>query len=51
MTTLLRGVLRALERVLATHPWDHNAHYHRWFLRQPPGVSTAPWMSDRAAVT
>lgn len=20
----------------AAHPWDHNAHYHRWILRQLP---------------
>ncbi|WP_229899238.1 methyltransferase domain-containing protein, partial [Streptomyces capoamus] len=29
-------VLRALERFNAAHPWDHNAHYHRWILRQLP---------------
>ncbi|WP_261720502.1 class I SAM-dependent methyltransferase [Streptomyces sp. FZ201] len=29
-------VLRALERFNADHPWDHNAHYHRWILRQLP---------------
>lgn len=28
--------LRALERFNAAHPWDHNAHYHRWILRQLP---------------
>ncbi|MFC9120628.1 class I SAM-dependent methyltransferase [Streptomyces sp. NPDC057067] len=30
-------VLRALERFNAAYPWDHNAHYHRWILRQLPG--------------
>ncbi|MEU5810581.1 class I SAM-dependent methyltransferase [Streptomyces sp. HUAS TT3] len=34
--TLTPGVLRALERFNAAHPWDHNAHYHRWILRQLP---------------
>ncbi|WP_426366009.1 class I SAM-dependent methyltransferase [Streptomyces sp. E-08] len=29
-------VLRALERFNTAHPWDHNAHYHRWILRQLP---------------
>ncbi|WP_030688659.1 bifunctional 2-polyprenyl-6-hydroxyphenol methylase/3-demethylubiquinol 3-O-methyltransferase UbiG [Streptomyces globisporus] len=29
-------LLRALERFNAAHPWDHNAHYHRWILRQLP---------------
>ncbi|MFE4214288.1 methyltransferase domain-containing protein [Streptomyces sp. NPDC056844] len=29
-------VLRALERFNAAYPWDHNAHYHRWILRQLP---------------
>ncbi|MFJ2025044.1 class I SAM-dependent methyltransferase [Streptomyces sp. NPDC087897] len=36
MTTLLPRVLHALERFHATHPWDHNAHYHRWILRRLP---------------
>jgi 2-polyprenyl-3-methyl-5-hydroxy-6-metoxy-1,4-benzoquinol methylase len=36
MTSLSRGVLRALERFHAAHPWDHNAHFHRWILRQFP---------------
>lgn len=30
------SVLRALERFHAGRPWDHNAHYHRWILRQLP---------------
>lgn len=29
-------LLRALDRFHATHPWDHNAHYHRWILRRLP---------------
>jgi SAM-dependent methyltransferase len=29
-------VLRALERFNADHPWDHNAHYHRWIMRRLP---------------
>ncbi|MET8295848.1 class I SAM-dependent methyltransferase [Streptomyces sp. NPDC005180] len=36
MTTLLPRILRALEQFHATHPWDHNAHYHQWILRQLP---------------
>ncbi|MER5202485.1 class I SAM-dependent methyltransferase [Streptomyces sp. NPDC002825] len=36
MKILSRRVLRALERFNATYPWDHNAHYHRWILRQLP---------------
>ncbi|MFF8381779.1 class I SAM-dependent methyltransferase [Streptomyces sp. NPDC015661] len=36
MKTLSSRVLRALERFNATYPWDHNAHYHRWILRQLP---------------
>ncbi|MFI2215019.1 class I SAM-dependent methyltransferase [Streptomyces sp. NPDC020141] len=36
MKTLLSRALRALERFNAAHPWDHNAHYHRWILRQLP---------------
>jgi len=29
-------VRQALERFNAAHPWDHNAHFHRWILRQLP---------------
>jgi SAM-dependent methyltransferase len=29
-------VLQALERFNSAHPWDHNAHYHPWLLRQLP---------------
>ncbi len=29
-------LLQALDRFNAAHPWDHNAHYHRWILRQLP---------------
>lgn len=36
MKILSPRVLRALERFNAAHPWDHNAHYHRWILRQLP---------------
>jgi SAM-dependent methyltransferase len=36
MTSLSRRVLHALERFHAAHPWDHNAHFHRWILRQFP---------------
>ena len=31
-----RRALQALDRFNAAHPWDHNAHYHRWILRQLP---------------
>ncbi|UNZ16312.1 class I SAM-dependent methyltransferase [Streptomyces sp. 891-h] len=36
MTPLPPRVLHALDRFNAAHPWDHNAHYHRWILRQLP---------------
>jgi SAM-dependent methyltransferase len=36
MTTLPRRFLQALDRFNAAHPWDHNAHYHRWIMRQLP---------------
>jgi trans-aconitate methyltransferase len=36
MKTVLPRVLHALDRFHAAHPWDHNAHYHRWILRQLP---------------
>ncbi|MEU6903872.1 class I SAM-dependent methyltransferase [Streptomyces coeruleorubidus] len=36
MTPLSRRVLRALDRFHADRPWDHNAHFHRWILRQLP---------------
>ncbi|GGZ40173.1 hypothetical protein GCM10010344_00780 [Streptomyces bluensis] len=42
MKVLSLRVLRALERFNAAYPWDHNAHYHRWILRQ------LPRRSDRA---
>jgi SAM-dependent methyltransferase len=32
----LTNLLTALDRFHATHPWDHNAHYHPWILRQLP---------------
>ncbi|MDQ0746524.1 SAM-dependent methyltransferase [Streptomyces africanus] len=37
MMPLPRRVLRALDRFHAARPWDHNAHFHRWILRQLPG--------------
>ncbi|MGC3000681.1 class I SAM-dependent methyltransferase [Streptomyces sp. G35A] len=37
MTTLPRRFLHALDRFNTAHPWDHNAHYHRWIMRQLPG--------------
>ena len=33
---LTRRLVQALEQFNAVHPWDHNAHYHRWILRQLP---------------
>ncbi|MEU0383138.1 class I SAM-dependent methyltransferase [Streptomyces chartreusis] len=36
MTSLSHRVLRALDRFHADRPWDHNAHFHRWILRQLP---------------
>ncbi|WP_405536425.1 class I SAM-dependent methyltransferase [Streptomyces sp. NBC_00075] len=36
MPILPPSVLRALERFHAARPWDHNAHYHPWILRQLP---------------
>ncbi|WP_055534605.1 class I SAM-dependent methyltransferase [Streptomyces graminilatus] len=36
MTILSPSVLRALERFHASRPWDHNAHYHPWIMRQLP---------------
>ncbi|SED53792.1 Methyltransferase domain-containing protein [Streptomyces sp. 2224.1] len=42
MTVLPNRVLRALERFNAAYPWDHNAHYHQWILRQlPPRFGSA----------
>lgn len=37
MSPLPRRVLHALERFHAARPWDHNAHFHPWILRQLPG--------------
>ncbi|MFC8870799.1 class I SAM-dependent methyltransferase [Streptomyces sp. NPDC057148] len=37
MASPSQRLLQALDRFNATHPWDHNAHYHRWILRQLPG--------------
>ncbi|MCC5479911.1 class I SAM-dependent methyltransferase [Streptomyces barringtoniae] len=33
---LPRRLIDVLHRFNAAHPWDHNAHYHRWLLRQLP---------------
>lgn len=35
-TTRAARPLDALHRFNAAHPWDHNAHYHPWLLRQLP---------------
>ena len=37
---LIRAVGRGLERWNARHPWDHNAHFHRWILRSLPDRPT-----------
>ncbi|MCW2861723.1 MAG: sle [Actinoallomurus sp.] len=36
MPMLTRRVLRLINRFNAAHPWDHNAFYHRWIMRQLP---------------
>ncbi|MFJ3199060.1 class I SAM-dependent methyltransferase [Streptomyces sp. NPDC086989] len=36
MRTVTRRALEAIGRFNDAHPWDHNAHYHRWILRQLP---------------
>ncbi|MET9354684.1 class I SAM-dependent methyltransferase [Streptomyces sp. NPDC006617] len=36
MTSPPHRLVQALDRFNAAHPWDHNAHYHRWILRQLP---------------
>ncbi|MFJ3592803.1 class I SAM-dependent methyltransferase [Streptomyces sp. NPDC090231] len=36
MTTPMPRLLAALERFHAARPWDHNAHYHGWIMRQVP---------------
>lgn len=36
MTASTPRTLDALHRFNAAHPWDHNAHYHPWLLRQLP---------------
>lgn len=33
---LIRAAGRGLARWNARHPWDHNAHFHRWILRSLP---------------
>ncbi|WEO96733.1 class I SAM-dependent methyltransferase [Streptomyces sp. FXJ1.172] len=32
----MSGLIEALHRFNAAHPWDHNAHYHPWLLRRLP---------------
>jgi len=40
--TVTRRLLKPITRLNAVYPWDHDAHYHRWILRQLPGrVGTA----------
>ncbi|MGW6704941.1 class I SAM-dependent methyltransferase [Streptomyces sp. NPDC054956] len=36
MSTLPHRLFEALDRFHEAHPWDHNAHYHRWIMRQLP---------------
>ncbi len=36
MPTMTTRVLQAIDRFHGVHPWDHNAHYHRWIMRQIP---------------
>ncbi|MDH6544533.1 SAM-dependent methyltransferase [Streptomyces sp. SPB4] len=36
ITILTPRVVEALGRFNDAHPWDHNAHYHRWILRRLP---------------
>ncbi|MEV3869750.1 class I SAM-dependent methyltransferase [Streptomyces sp. NPDC049906] len=36
MRNPLPDALQALDRFHSARPWDHNAHYHRWLLRQLP---------------
>ncbi|MEU9192321.1 class I SAM-dependent methyltransferase [Streptomyces hundungensis] len=36
MTTPTVRFFQALDRFHAARPWDHNAHYHRWIMRQLP---------------
>ncbi|GAA2481731.1 class I SAM-dependent methyltransferase [Streptomyces longisporus] len=36
MKILTPRLLHVLERFNSAHPWDHNAHYHPWLLRQLP---------------
>ncbi|WP_204116640.1 class I SAM-dependent methyltransferase [Streptomyces sp. CS014] len=33
---MMTRALRAIDRFHSVHPWDHNAHYHRWIMRQIP---------------
>lgn len=33
---LVQAAVRGLARANARHPWDHNAHFHRWMLAGVP---------------
>ena len=36
---VIRWAGRRLHALNSRHPWDHNAHFHRWILRSlPPGA-------------
>ena len=37
---LVRAAGRLLHRLNSRHPWDHNAHFHRWILRSLPVGAT-----------
>ncbi|MDE3722172.1 class I SAM-dependent methyltransferase [Nocardiopsis sp. N85] len=36
MAPLTHRALAAIDRFNDAHPWDHNAHYHRWILDRLP---------------
>lgn len=38
---LIRWAGRRLTALNARHPWNHNAHFHRWILRSLPAASAA----------
>ncbi|MGP9580471.1 class I SAM-dependent methyltransferase [Brachybacterium sp. AOP35-5H-19] len=37
---LIRWLGRRLTVLNARHPWNHNAHFHRWILRSVPAAAT-----------
>lgn len=42
MAALARRMLKPIARANAAYPWDHNAHYYGWIMRQlPERVETA----------